>query len=109
MKRKALVVALLCVMGLAAISVSNAEAGGWYTCQVTQAGAATYGYFITLIDTASTKNFDDNTMFYIDQSAGCGKEMLAAALTAWANGGNVYIYLSSPSAWATAWAIIATK
>ena len=109
MKRQALVVALLCVIGLAAISTDTAEAGGWYTCQVTQAGAATYGYFVTLIDTASSKNFPDNTMFYIDQSAGAGKEMLAAALTAWANGGNVYIYLSDVAQFSTAWAIIAAK
>jgi|WetSurSiteA1Bulk_404760.scaffolds.fasta_scaffold172797_1 hypothetical protein len=51
MKRKALMVALLCVMGLAVISIGNAEPAAWYTCTISDAGATTWGYIVTLSDT----------------------------------------------------------
>ena len=97
MRKKAMLVALLCVMGLAVLSVANAEAG-WYTCTISQVGMGTGGiYTVVLTDTAGTPAFTDRT-FTIYTGLSKEKEMYAAALTAWANSNYVVAYINSPAA-----------
>jgi hypothetical protein len=109
MKKKALVVVLLCVMGLAALSINNAEAGGWYTCTVSQAGATTWGYLVTLSDTVAPPNnaFPANTPFLITTVANT-KEMYAAALSAWANSTYVVVYLETLGEYSSIWGVKAS-
>ena len=111
MKKKTILVALLCVMGLAALSIGNAEAAPpWYNCTISQAGANwTANYVVTLSDTATPPAFT-NRQFIIDIAAGKQKEMYAAALTAFANSTYVLVYINPPaSAGFKVQAIYATK
>lgn len=93
MKRKGLVVVLLCVMGLATMAIGNVEAAGWYTCTVSGCGATWADAYIMVTDTAGTPAFPANTTFVIDNSTGKSNQMYAAALTAFANSTNVLVYL----------------
>jgi hypothetical protein len=109
MKKKAILVALLCVMGLAALSIGNAEASTWYTCTISRAGANwTPSYVVVLSDTAATPKFTDRE-FIIDPNSTQKKEIYAAALTAWANSSNVLVYLGGTAAGSKVYAIYATK
>jgi hypothetical protein len=109
MKRKGLVVVLLCVMGLATISIGNVEAAAWYTCSVSLAGASISDAIVCLTDTAAAPAFPAATPFIIDNSTGRANQMLATALTAFANSTNVSVYLVSPAAWSTAPILYAVK
>jgi hypothetical protein len=93
MKKKGLVVALLCVMGIATMAIGNANAAGWYTCSVSGCGATWADAYITVTDTATNPAFPANTTFVIDNSTGKSNQMYAAALTAFANSTNVMLYL----------------
>jgi hypothetical protein len=109
MKKKVMLVALLCVIGLAALSIGNAEAAGpWYTCKISQAGSNWIGYVVTLTDTASPATFTD-VSFVIDTGYGKGKEIYAAALTALATYSNVVAYMSYTTPGAKCYAIYVTK
>jgi hypothetical protein len=109
MRKKLMLVALLCVMGLTALSIGNAEAAGpWYTCTISQAGSNWVGYVVTLSDTAATPAFT-NVAYVIDTVAGKQKEIYAAALSAWANSSYVVAYMSPVTAGAKCYAIYATK
>ena len=110
MKRKGLLVVLLCVMGLATISIGNVEAAGpWYTCTISGAGATSTDSAITLTDTATTPGFPANTTYFIDNSTQRANQMLAAALTAFANSTNVVVYLADTAPYSTTSAVIAVK
>lgn len=113
MKKKAMLVALLCVMGLATLSIGNAEAAGpWYTCTISQAGSNWVGYVVTLSDTATPASFT-NVSFVIDTTGSGGvskaKEIYAAALSAWANSSYVVAYMSALTAGSKCYALYATK
>jgi len=94
MKRKLMLVALLCVLGVATMSIGNANAApAFYTCTVTQTGANIWGYYIVyLSDNAGT--FTNQAFFIPDDPAfpGMNKAQYAAALTAFANSTNVSVY-----------------
>jgi hypothetical protein len=107
MKTKVLMVALVCVMGLTMLSVGNANAGAWYNCTINAAGSVTVppgSYFvrITEINGAFTDAF-----MWLDTTM--AKEMLASALTAFANSTNVWVYLESTAAYSTAFGLAALK
>jgi len=105
MKKKALLMVLVCAMGLVALSVDKGEAA-YYTCTISEAGSNTNAYYIIVSDTGKT--FTDET-FIIYPAHGCAKEMYAAALTALANGSQVYINVDSPTFCATVWHLAAKK
>jgi hypothetical protein len=106
MKKKLLVMVMLCAMVLAAISPGTVEAAQWYTCNISQAGSTTWGGFVMLTDTAGTPAFQ-NMIFYLDPAA--GKEMLASALTAYANSTTVWAYIADPVQYSTVSGLFATK
>jgi len=107
MKKKALLMVLVCAMGLVALSVDKAAAA-YYTCTISEAGSNTSAYYIIVSDTSAGKVFTDET-FIIYPANGCAKEMYAAALTALANGIQVYINVDSPTYLATVWHLAAKK
>ena len=115
MKKKAMLVALLCVMGLAALSIGNAEAG-WYTCTISQAGSDWTNLVVTLSDvpTPPAAAAFTNRAFVIDATGnGTGiskaKEMYAAALTAFANSTYVYVFINNTAAGSKVYALSAKK
>jgi hypothetical protein len=111
MKKKAIFVALLCVMGLAALSIGNAEAAPpWYTCTISLAGTTDSGYYVvTLSDTTTpTPVFTDMT-FLLSPGSAFQKEMYAAALTAFANSTNVSVNIPYVAAGGTISALYAIK
>lgn len=105
MRRKALVAVLFSVMVLAALSIGNADAA-WYTCTIRQAGSTYNYYYVQITDNNGAFTA---TNYIIDESYGRGKEMYAAALTAWANGSNVYVYVDNTTQYSTVWALAATN
>jgi hypothetical protein len=108
MKKKAILVVLLCVMGLAALSIGNAEAAPpWYTCTISQVGSNWVSYVVTLSDMTKPNPLFTNVMFTIDKDN--DKEMYSAALTAFASGCNVLVYLNSLSAGSKCRALYATQ
>jgi hypothetical protein len=107
MRKKAVVLLLLCVMGLATIGVGTSEAA-WYVASIAWAGASGASEFVVLSDTAATPAFT-NTWFTIDSSAGQDKAMLASALTAVANGTNVSVNLSGTAAYSLVYGLFAGK
>jgi hypothetical protein len=94
MKRKALVVALLCVMGLAVLSLGTAMAAeGTFTVTIQDAGSNFWGYYtFTAVDT-NAAGFGTVRFFIVaDATTAMQKASYAAALTAFANGGKAIIY-----------------
>jgi hypothetical protein len=106
MKRKALVVALLCVMGLAAICSGNAEAATAYNCVIVAVGNNGGYNYAYLTDAGGT--FTDQ-VFLIDNASGFAKEMLAILLTAWANSQNVGVLVSGITPQSTIFAVNTIK
>jgi|GEM_PF-2270719 len=94
MKRKGLMV-VLCVLMLGALAVGSAQAGQWYTCTVNQAGTSGAVFFVQITDTAQTPAWTGARYFFLDNSAGNAKSMLASSLTAWANAGKIQIWLDA--------------
>ncbi|MDO9573544.1 MAG: hypothetical protein Q7I94_01020 [Candidatus Contubernalis sp.] len=96
MKKKVMLVALLCVLGIASMSIGNANAApAFYSCTVTQTGANYWGYYIVyLTDVGAGKAFTDQAFFIPDDPAnpGMNKAQFATALTAFANSTNVNVY-----------------
>jgi hypothetical protein len=92
MRKKALVVALLCVMAIAAISIGTAGAAAvppWYNCTVQFCGSHVSFYFIQVTDTAATPAWAGSRFFIMDPNAPLSKSQLASALTGYASGGTV--------------------
>jgi hypothetical protein len=104
MKKTALVVMVLCLigMGLAVLSINNAEAAGYgyYTCTISMVGANNSYYFVKLTDTADPKAFTDQ-FFWVDPAGIYVKYMYATLLTAWANSGKVWVGLADTTAGST--------
>ena len=108
MKKKMLAVMLLTVMGLVGLSGGVAQAA-WATASVSQVGSTGTNYWLTVTSTDATPLFT-NVTFVIDETNGRGKEMFAAALTAFANSTNVQIWVDAPyNNYNTAWGVLATK
>jgi hypothetical protein len=100
MKKKAILVLLLGVMGLAALSIGNAEAAAppWYVCTISQVGTSGGYYVVTLSDTTTPTAVFTDRQFVLSTTT-LGKEIYAAALTAWANSSYVYVNLPNTGAW----------
>ena len=108
MKKKALALMLLAVMGLVGLSGGVAQAG-WETASILQVGSTGTNYWLTASSTTSTPPFS-NITFIIDESNGRGKEMFATALTAFASSTNVQIWVDAPfDNYTIAWGVIASK
>ncbi|MBU4234206.1 MAG: hypothetical protein KKD99_06345 [Proteobacteria bacterium] len=100
MKKKVMLVALLCVLGMATLSIGNANAAiGTYTCSVVAAGANYWGYYaVTLTDNNGA--FTNLVCFIpVDpvNAPGMEKAQYAAALTAFANSTNVVAFMDTSS------------
>jgi hypothetical protein len=106
MKRKALLVALLCVMGLAALFSGNAEAAAAYNCSIVAVGNNGATNYVYLTDSGGAFTAQ---VFLIDNASGFAKEMLAIFLTAWANSQNVGALLSGTTALSTCYAVNTVK
>jgi hypothetical protein len=99
MKKRALVVVMLCVMGLAAFSVGTAEAvpANWYQITIQQCGTGPGYYYLAASDAGGSFG---SQSFFLDQSGGLAKEMLATGLTAVSNGGNAWAYINGTTVFA---------
>ena len=98
MKKKVLLVALLCVFGMATLSIGNANAAvGTFTCTVSAAGLIT-GILCRHSDRRGW-DFYQFSMFYPSgpRKPGMEKAQYAAALTAFANSTNVVAYMDTTS------------
>jgi hypothetical protein len=108
MKKKVILVVLFCVMGLATLSIANAEAAPpWYTCTISQVGSNWVSYVVTLSDTTKPTPLFTNVTFTIDK--GDGKDMYSAALTAFGSGCNVLVYLGNRGEGSKVRALYATQ
>jgi hypothetical protein len=98
MKKKAMVLVLLCVLGMAVFSVSNATAAAappWYNCTLTNVGSVGTFYFVQAADSGGAFG---STYFLIDSASPLGNQYLATALTGFANSTTVGLYLPSTGA-----------
>jgi hypothetical protein len=102
MKRKALMV-LLCVLLLGALA-GSAQAGDWYTCNVNWAGTSGTVYFVQLTE-ASGAHWTGARYYLIDSSQSMQNAMLATALTAWASGQYLNVFLNNIGEWNTTSAV----
>lgn len=94
MKRKALVVALFCIMGL---MIAGAAQATQYTCTVSQVGILGGGYYVVyLADNASTGWTGIQPFLIPTATQTITNGMYAAALTAFANSTNVIIDVYNP-------------
>lgn len=95
MKRKALLVALVCVMGLAVLSVGTAiGAQGFFTVNVTDVGSGIFGFYtFTATDTAAG-GFGTQRFFILQDPSPSPlqKAAFASALTAYSCSGAAIIY-----------------
>jgi hypothetical protein len=110
MRKRAILSVLLAVTVLASFSIGNVEANvipPWYICVVAQVGANTTGYVVTLSDTTMPAPFFTNVTFVINKK--CGTEMYAAALTAFARGCHVLVYLNTIENGSKCFALYATQ
>jgi hypothetical protein len=103
---------VLCVLGLVTLFIGSVQAAPpstppWYLCTVQGAGGTWTDSYITCTDTVGTA-FTNRT-FIIDNSTGKANQMLAAALTAFANSTNVYLYLTDTTEFAHTLAVFSAK
>ena len=109
MKKRLMVVVM--VMGMVALLAGIAQAD-WVTCSISQVGSTGTGYLIKASDTnmVAPGPLFTNVTFVIDPYSGKGKEMLATALTAFANSTYVQIYVVAPyTDYTVAWGVLAAK
>jgi hypothetical protein len=97
MKKKALVMALLCVMGLA-MAVGTAQAT-WYTCTIQSAGFLDGGYYVIYLTDINNAASTSTPFLLQNASPSAINAMYAAALTSFANSTNVIVDLSTWGAW----------
>ena len=99
--KKALVVVLCVMVGLASLSIGKAEAAFTYvTATISAAGGISNGssYIVVTDINTTTPAFPPNTRLVLDNSTNQQNQFLASALTAWANSGNVEILVNTPVA-----------
>jgi hypothetical protein len=83
---------LVAVFVLASLLMVNAASAAWYKCTIKRVGADSSGYIVYLADTKSAPSFT-NRWFVLNPSI--GKELLAVALTAYANNKIFYVSLAT--------------
>jgi hypothetical protein len=106
MKAKAILLMVLCVMGLTALTIGNAQAA-WVPCTISKVGSFTNGadfIKVSALDASFT-----NLTFILDNSNNQARSMLAAALTAFANSTNVEVYVETPSDYGLAFGVAPIK
>jgi hypothetical protein len=108
MKKKTLMAVLVCVMALAALFTSNAQAGTWYTCNISQCVSYDNFYVVVLSDASAGAAFA-NIPFTLYPSSATVKAMYATGLTAFANSTQVLAYIDNFIPYTTCWAIAAAK
>ena len=104
-KRKALVMALVCVMGLT-LAAGTAQAT-WYTCSIQQAGFLNGGYYVLWLTDVNNVSATSTPFIITNANQTYVNAMYAAALTALSKGSNVYADLSpwSNGVWGTAYTV----
>jgi hypothetical protein len=107
MKKKALVMALVFVMGLAMV-VGTAQAA-WYTCSVQQTGFHEAGIYIVYLTDLNTPGSTSTPFIIVGGNQNFVNGMYAGALTAFANSTNVVVDLGSFSAWDACYSLWASK
>jgi hypothetical protein len=107
MKKKAMIVVLVSVFALVGLLGSVAQAV-WYTCSISYVGSTGTGYLVEATDTAAQPAFT-KALFVLDPYSGKGKEMYAAALTAFANSTNCQLFVDTFTPYSIAWGCLATK
>jgi hypothetical protein len=105
MKKK--LVVLVGVMAMVALFTVSASAG-WQSCTISQIGSTDVGYILVLSPVTGTP-FPADTTFVIPFSIPYSKEMLATALTAFANSTTVNAYLNPESMLGGCYALYAVK
>jgi hypothetical protein len=89
MKKKVLVLAI-CVL-VSSLCVSSAMAAfGWNVCTISKVGTTTFGD--PFIEVTGVTPVFATTIFMLGNTPDKTKEMYAAALTAWSNSANVWVY-----------------
>ena len=101
MKKKALVIALVCALGLVAFIGSAQAALGWYNLTNFEVGEI-YGYYMVTDLNGAAGNF------YIIDPAN-RNTILATALTCYANSSTLKAYYDAAAVGSTVWGVIATK
>lgn len=109
MKTKVLVVALACVMGLTMLTVGSANAGNWFVCTISAAGSVTVPSIYYFVKVTEVNGAFTDAFMWLDSAGGAQKEMLASALTAYANSTNVWVYLENTAAYSTIYGLAALK
>jgi hypothetical protein len=80
----------------------------WVTCTLSYAGSTGSAYIVKATDTAPSPLFTD-IIFVLDPYGNRGKEMYAAALTAFANSTYVQLYVDAYTDYSVAWGVLASK
>jgi hypothetical protein len=107
MKKSVIVVVMLTVMALVGLAVVAQAA--WYTCTIDEVGSTGSAYFVIATDTNTNSPYFTKVQFVIDEVNGRGKEMYAAALTAFANSTNLKIFITDNVDYTTIWGAYAVK
>ena len=107
MKKKAMIVVLVTVFALVGLLGGVAQAA-WYTCSISYVGSTGTGYLVEATDTAVPPAFT-KVLFVLDPYSGNGKELYAAALTAFANSNYVQLFVDTFTPYSIAWGCLATK
>jgi hypothetical protein len=91
MQKRVIVVALLCVMGLATLAVGTASAAyGTFECVINKVTANYWGFYLVTL-TEINNTFQNQQFLIVDDGSGMVKAQYASALTAFANSTNVVI------------------
>ena len=107
MKKKMMVVVLVTVFAMVGLLGGIAQAA-WMTCTISYVGSTGTGYLVEATDTAVPAAFT-KALFVIDPYSGKGKEMYAAALTAFANSTNVQLFVDTFTPYSIIWGCLASK
>ena len=106
MKKKALLL-MVAILAMVALMAGMAQAQSWVKCNLTEVNANSWMYYVIADEAAGAFT---GRVFFIDESSGKGKEMLAAALTGFASTTPVNLYLYSTANLSTAFGVApATK
>jgi hypothetical protein len=109
MKKRAMIVAMVTVFAIVGLLGGIAQAA-WTTCTVSYVGSTGTAYLVQASDTTTPTPLFTNVIFILDPYGTRGKEMYAAALTAFANSTYVQLYVDPPyTNYSIVWGALATK
>jgi hypothetical protein len=108
MKKRAMVVAVVTAFVMVGLLAGIAQAA-WVTATVSYVGSTGTAYLVKASDTTTPIPLFTNVIFILDPYGTRGKEMYAAALTAFANSTNVQLYVDAYTDYSVAWGCLATK